>query len=284
MIWADLLLTDDRNAAKQFPTDVAACIWGYEAFAPFDHHAKRLREDSNNTRPIWLCPGTSAWRSITGRSSTRNANITAAVNAAINHDAQAILMTEWGDHGHRQTWPIALHAIAHAAACSWNPQHTTDPDHRATSIHCMQDTTGDLAPFIETLGDIDEPLRKKQNLFNASALYTELHEPLTTRPPIGTLADWQLLSDQLDALAQPHSQSRLINDELTHTRAVARIAIQRAIYRRDRQSTTKANLIDALNNSIADHRTLWPARSRPGGLDDPARYYEHLRDELINHQ
>ena len=69
--------------------------------------------------PFLLCPGTSTWLSLTGRTDNMLENIRSAAEAALRHGARGILLTEWGDWGHAEYEPLNEPALAHAAALCW---------------------------------------------------------------------------------------------------------------------------------------------------------------------
>jgi hypothetical protein len=75
--------------------------------------------------------------------------------------------------------------------------------------------------------------------------------------------------------------SRLLQRELTHTLAVAMGAASRALVRRAGSSIDEVrDCTEFYRDLIPQHRDLWLARCRPGGLDDSCRHYHKLVDEL----
>jgi len=71
--------------------------------------------------PFYVCPGTSSWNSIGGRTENMLANI---INAAVNgykQGAIGLLCTDWGDNGHYQpTYITSYLGFLAAAEFSWN--------------------------------------------------------------------------------------------------------------------------------------------------------------------
>ncbi len=272
--WADIALEHPEHLAE-LPADLLGLAWGYEGDADFARWCDQLRAAN---RDAWVCPGTSSWRSITGRTTDRSANLLAAV-AAHAHGASGFLVTDWGDLGHRQHWPIAAHGLAEAAHRAWSG--TAPYDSRASGLHALGNPA--LGPWLDELGDLDRDLRliggklrpdgSRAPLRNATALFTDLH--LTTAY-IGTAGTWQELGDRLAALAQrrPLATDPLLEAELAHTLAVADFACARAIARRAGQPPPHT----ALHAVIAEYRRLWPQRSRQGGLAASSRHYEQLME------
>ncbi|HVZ93852.1 MAG TPA: family 20 glycosylhydrolase [Phycisphaerales bacterium] len=287
LFWADIALKYP-HLLNQLPAGAEALIWGYEANAPFDRHARTLR---HKNIPFWTCPGTSSWLTITGRTNTRRANIDAAVRAAVEQGAQGVLLTNWGDRGHRQQWPIELHSIASGAAAMWSGGSTPD-DPRAVGLHIFNDPAPASAPnlgdWLDELGDVDADLRT--HLRNTSALFVELHKPL--RDPItpaetNSPAAWQDVESRLAQLAARFNSLKptldpLTISELDHTLRVATLAARRAIIRRS-TSPSSPDFAQASQTAsaelrfiIQEQRALWTRRNRPGGLADSAAHYESI--------
>ena len=70
--------------------------------------------------PFRVCPGTSTWNSITGRTANMLANIASAARCGYDAGADGFLLTDWGDGGHHQYWPVSWPGIAAASGWSWN--------------------------------------------------------------------------------------------------------------------------------------------------------------------
>lgn len=290
MFWADIALSHPE-AIHLIPPDLLSLAWGYEPDSPFDKWCSLLREAG---REAWVCPGTSSWRSITGRTRERRANIQAAANAGVAHGATGLLACDWGDLGHRQQWPVQMNALALAAEAAWNG--TTDGyDPRATAQQLFGDRSLAAATWLDELGDADADLRaiagppgpngSPTPLRNASVLFTDLHEPLAGAPRVGSTEQWRTVLDRLDDLASsmPAGLVDFVADELTHTLDVARLAARRALLRRrglDGRTEEARSLAEELRRIIAEHRRLWLRRSRPGGLEHSVSYYQATLDEL----
>ncbi|MCA9298502.1 MAG: family 20 glycosylhydrolase, partial [Phycisphaerales bacterium] len=166
MFWADIALSAPE-VMDTLPPELISLAWGYEPEAPFAEWA-RVHEEMG--RPFWVCPGTSSWRSFTGRTTERTGNLEAAAGC---RGADGFLVTDWGDVGHQQTRPIGLHGIAHGASLAWNPDAPFDAS--ASSFVAFGDAA--VGPWLEVLGDVDLPIRRiagfpetgRLHLANASA-------------------------------------------------------------------------------------------------------------------
>ncbi len=281
--WADIAL-EHPEALEDLPPGALGLAWGYEPDARFDRWCDQLLSVG---RDAWVCPGTSSWRSITGRTSERRGNLLAAAKAHA-HGASGFLVTDWGDLGHRQQWPIALHGLAEAAHRAWSGTSAWDP--RSAGLHAFGNVA--LGPWLDELGEVDRELRliggklqadgSRLALRNATALFTDLH---LTESYVGDASAWQVVADRLTKLAeqQPRSTSAQIDAEVAHTLAVARFACARALTRRGQQARRGGPAASAasLNNLIADHQQLWLARSRRGGLTASCSHYARLLEGLV---
>ncbi len=290
--WADIAL-EHPEALSELPENLIGLAWGYEPDAPFATWCDQLRTAG---REVWVCPGTSCWRSITGRTTERRGNLLAAAHDGASHGAAGYLVTAWGDLGHRQQWPITLHALAEGAHRAWSGE--TLYDVRASSLHAFQDRNLAIGAWLDDLGDVDHALRQIGGrpgtdgaplpLRNASAIFTDTAKPVDENW-LPDAALWEETAERLEALIDPERRgkvplalpSRLMQRELAHTLAVAMTAVSRALVRRAGTSAEEVDgCADLYRELVAQHRSLWLERSRPGGLDASCAHYQRLIDEL----
>ena len=303
MFWADMALREPGVAAT-LPDEMIALAWGYEPGSDFGSWGRRLGEAGLET---WICPGTSSWRSITGRTSERRGNIARAAAEGAEHGATGLLVTDWGDLGHHQQWAISLIGLAQAAQAAWNPATAREYDARAASLHVFGDRSLRVGPWLESLGDVDLPLRRiggrsvseatRDNPFtragrpchlrepvpltNASALFTDLFTPFGEPWLPDTLRMWREVRGRLADFERsiPSGLGALLEDELVQTVHLARLAADRAILRRGGPGSASA-VAQNLRRAIAEHRRLWMIRSRGGGLDQSVAYLDRVLGDL----
>jgi hexosaminidase len=289
--WADIAL-EHPEALGELPDDLIGLAWGYEPDAPFARWCDQLRRAG---RDVWVCPGTSCWRSITGRTTERRGNLLAAARDGAANGATGYLVTAWGDLGHRQQWPITLHALAEAAHRAWSGEAAYDV--RASSLHAFADHALAIGPWLDELGDADLPLRRiggrpasdgtARALRNSSALFVDSTKGLDD-PWLPTPGGWEEAAEAIDTFIDPDQLGEVpdrlappLGRELQHTLAVAMAAAARAMLRRTESTSGERRDCAGLYRELADqHRELWLARSRPGGLDASCRHYQELADEL----
>jgi hexosaminidase len=254
MFWADMVLRHPEAIGGHFRRarrDATALVWDYEPGFGWAGACRQVREAGLEA---WVCPGTSSWRSIIGRTRERRINIAEAARQGLAAGASGFLVTDWGDTGHHQQWPIALNALAFAADQAWTGgQEGYDP--AAASLHAFGDAGpgGGVALWLDELGDADAALRAiagrltpggvPQRLRNSSALFLDLHTPLaegagderTRRGLLETrIGGWNRALGRLRELeADPRWRAcPECEDEIRHTLDVAILAAERAVWRR----------------------------------------------------
>src|SRR5581483_2674353 len=96
MFWGDIII-NHPELISQLPKDAIAMEWGYEADHPFAEHGKAFAQAGI---PFYVCPGTSSWISILGRTENAMGNIRNATENGLKNGAIGVLNTDWGDWGH----------------------------------------------------------------------------------------------------------------------------------------------------------------------------------------
>ncbi|MGC1392621.1 MAG: glycoside hydrolase family 20 zincin-like fold domain-containing protein, partial [Bacteroidales bacterium] len=122
MMWADIVLRHPELIPK-IPKDITLLDWGYESSYPFEKHGVLLQKSGLN---YMVCPGTSSWTTITGRTDNMLANIELAVKSGVKYGARGMLLTDWGDMGHWQYLPVSYAGYTAGATLSWNSMSLED--------------------------------------------------------------------------------------------------------------------------------------------------------------
>ena len=278
--WGDIILQHPELLAE-LPRDVRPLCWGYEAGHPFDQQAAAFAAAD---LPFYVCPGTSSWNSLVGRTDNMLANLRSAATAGLRHGAAGYLVTDWGDHGHWQPLPISFPGFAAGAALSWcSAANQTALLAAQLDRHAFDDDSGIMGQLTLDLGNVHrftgvEPV-------NASVLFHLLHKkdlaPWLTKISVEAL---EQTARRLDEVLAPLDRARLrcadaglIRDEVINAAQMVRHGLHRAAGRPARELTGE------LRDIIADYRRLWLARNRPGGLADSVRVLEErLREHQID--
>jgi len=124
MVWGDII-TKHPEMLKLLPQEITILDWNYEGMVSFEDHCKTLRDHGID---YYVCPGTSSWCSIAGRTSNMKMNLCNAAEQGQKYGAKGYLITDWGDMGHCQAPVISYPGYAYGAAVSWNLEGNRDAD------------------------------------------------------------------------------------------------------------------------------------------------------------
>lgn len=296
MFWGDVILNHPESIPG-LPQDAIALEWGYEADHPFAEDGRRFHEAGLE---YYVCPGTSSWNSVGGRTTNALANLANAARAGADTGASGYLVTDWGDHGHWQPLPVSYLGFAMGAGTSWNPDSAGD-----LAIEAWGERLEQLFPDVRGFGESLVQLGRAGEASgatnkNGSPLFRFLlfAERVFPHPEIegltasglghalehleSVMADARAV--RADASAAARTQGELVwAAELLHLAARLGRARLRAGEGRMLSSiprVERAGFLGELVDLESRHRALWLARSRPGGLEDSSARFRRLRELL----
>lgn len=288
MFWGDIII-QHSELIHELPRDVIALEWGYEADHPFDQDGAAFAKAGI---PFYVCPGTSSWNSIVGRTDNALANLRNAAENGLRFGAIGYLNTDWGDNGHWQYLPFSYIGFAYGAAVSWafEANRTIDVA-RATSRFAFRDPSGTLGHIAFDLGRVCNELGI--DLHNSNALFRILQWQLDTLPekisgvtPDALKRTQRAIDRAIKSLARAKSSradAKLVCAEFASAASILRHACQRgllALTTNPMQARTlKRKLKIDLARIVKEYRQLWHARNRPGGFRDSVARFEKLRQE-----
>jgi hypothetical protein len=282
LYWGDIIMQYPA-LVSELPRDAIALEWGYEADHPFEEHGMRYRAAGV---PWWVCPGTSSWNSLAGRTDNCLANIRAAARAGLAHGAAGFLNTDWGDNGHVQALPVSFLGFAAGAALSWCLDANGESDFsRELDAHVFRDHAGIMGTLVRDLGNTYTRAGPLEH--NGSALFTVMlgRGPADESRPLSAAAIAEA-REWVDASASGLHEARmerpdaaLILDEYANTVRLLHHACDHARALLEGtldDSRAMARAHDELRLAIAEYRRLWVRRNRIGGLADSVRRLEKL--------
>ncbi|MDD4622453.1 MAG: glycoside hydrolase family 20 zincin-like fold domain-containing protein [Kiritimatiellae bacterium] len=262
--WGDIIIRHPE-LVPELPRDAVALEWGYEEDHPFDAHGALFAASGI---PFHVCPGTSSWNSLAGRTSNMLANMAAAAANGLKHGACGYLMTDWGDGGHWQPLAVSLPGFAYGAAVAWGHARNANLPLPAMLDRHLTEGFGET---LLTLGDV--------YLFcgalhaNSTELFKILSSP-RSRPLGGnvTFATLRSVLERVDAAAASLPPSRsIIARETGQVIRLLRAACRRGIALKeggiDEPSACRA-LARETEELMAAHAAVWRLRNREGGLQD----------------
>jgi hexosaminidase len=285
--WGDIVNLHPE-LVPELPRDVIGMPWGYEADHPFDVESARMAEAG---LPFYVCPGTSTWTSLAGRTTNALANLLNAAENGIKHGAIGYLNTDWGDRGHWQVLPVSYLGFAAGAAFAWSLETNRDIDlPAALSRHAFQDPSNVMGQFAYDLGNIytASPVQ----IQNGTLMFWTLHWPMrevaaypdaSTEPYDRCLEALEEVAPRLgrDAMLRPDAE--LVRREFANTIRLMRHACRRGILAVDGRSPGRSDLARGLKTDmqeiITEYEKLWLARNRPGGLADSERLMKAALEE-----
>jgi hexosaminidase len=294
--WGDIVM-QHPELAGELPQDAIALEWGYEADHPFDAHGAAFAAAGV---PFYVCPGTSSWNSLAGRTDNALGNLRSAAINGLKHGAVGYLNTDWGDNGHWQPLPVSYLGFAAGAAFSWAYPANADLDiARALDVHVFHDAQGVMGKLAYDLGNVYQQPGILPH--NSSALFRFLQSPpqemlmyLPRQPgPDEMAARFAGTAGHIDAILAPLPQAEmqrpdaaLLQSEFAWVAAASKHACRRLGWAVKTAQGAPAGdwqnrLAQEADELIAEYRRLWLARNRPGGLKDSLARWERMRQDYL---
>jgi hypothetical protein len=273
--WGDII-HHHPELISELPRDVVALEWGYEANHPFGTNGARFREAGV---PFYVCPGRSSWNTFAGRTRNCLENLRNAAEQGLAQGAIGYLNTDWGDNGHWQYLPVSYLGFAAGAAFSWCLAANRERDWPAAlDAHVFRDSAAVMGRLACDLGNVY--LRPGLETPNASPLFHFVRDDAD--------GEWfgRVAAENLDATLEeiggimaPLNQARLqrpdaalIADEFANAAAFVRHGCHRAqAIKSGALKRGSAALAGELTRILDEHRRLWLARNRAGGLSDSVK-------------
>ena len=297
--WSDIIVRDEPELVSELPRDVIALEWGYEADYPF---AENVALIAASGRSFYVCPGTSSWNTLSGRTDNALGNLANAATSGYEHGAVGYLNTDWGDNGHLQPLPVSFFGFLAGAYFSWNAasaQQPYAPDWPAMlDAHVFGDRAGVMGRIACDLGRVY--LQAGDPLHNSSPLFWLLTLPDALpdhRQAAGmTIPRLEQTISYIDEVMEPMrwAQLRRADGELIRSEfewvadtlawvcalGVARLSVGLDKPVEEIGSATRAVLAEELGRLIERYRVLWTRRSRSGGLKDSVGRLTHMMERL----
>ncbi len=285
--WGDII-NEHPELVPELPKDSIALLWGYEATHPFDIQAERF---ARAHLPFYVCPGTSAWNSLAGRTDNALGNLLNAVENGLKFGACGFLNTDWGDSGHWQVYPISFLGFAAGAAYAWCLESNRSLEiPLAVSQFAFDDKTGAMGRLAYDLGN----LHQETGLIipNATTFFGAMQRPLEVIKAFPGIdaAVFRQLGEKVEVMLSVLQEARmarpdaaLIRREYQNTGRLLRHACRRVelAFEDDpaKSQPLRQELKKDMGEFLDEYRALWLERNRPGGLvDSQARFLEIIQE------
>lgn len=286
--WGDIII-QHPELVPELPGDIVVLEWGYEADHPFGEHGA---EFARSGIPFFVCPGTSSWNAIAGRTSNCLANVHNATENGLRHGATGVLTTDWGDNGHTQYLPVSYLGFAAGAALSWCHETNSGGDFTsALDLHAFHDRACVMGTLSHDLGDAHEKAGPApQDSTVPFHLLTQVPDsPLPDGVTVGTLEE---TIEHIESIVGPLDNARMDIEDAETTRDEFANAARMMLHACKRgkamlegtidSAETRKQLAAEMRTILGEHRRLWNARNRPGGLQESQIVFEdRLRDYTV---
>jgi len=293
--WGDIIL-NHPELIEDIPKNLIAMNWGYEANHPFESETKAFADAGIE---FYVCTGTSAWNSIAGRWSNALGNIKSAAINGLKNGASGFMITEWGDNGHWQQFPVPVPGYMAGASTAWNGSEGTEINfNKNLSINYFQDKTGKAATALLKMAELYKDYSNNMHnmsIFSAVMLgpwFKGYEEEYKKFPDIDFFTTYPFLNEidtLLKDLELSKSCSNRVMEEMLFTSKLLRYGVDMTVEifkteKRDIQSipeNRKLELSGRLNKLLVTFKKLWLQRNRPGGLEESLDVFRKLDAELL---
>lgn len=308
LMWGDIIFKHPE-LIPMLPKDVTVLDWNYESRVSFKEHCELLQASNI---PYYVCPGTSAWSSITGRTNNMLQNIADAARNGKVYGAKGLIVTDWGDNGHWQTMPFSYPGIAYAAGTSWQTDTNVDCVEQLENFLnevIFQDGSGLIGNLLLELGQyyllensslenrtytnflLTRGVTSHEKLEFESQLAMKIQQafgspggPFQLDYQFDTMQVWlEQRKNQLSQLRLDTSDAPIVRDELENAirlieHGIGLHQLIHCIHLPDEQNETiqVAQLRSQLEIAMNEFKRIWLERNREGGLSESTKPFTNL--------
>ncbi len=288
--WADIILKHPE-VISEIPDDMIVLVWSYDAKGPF---AERCPLFANAGLPFYVCPGTSSWNSVAGRTDNAIANLSNAAENGLANGAIGYLNCTWGDNGHWQSTPISYLGYAYGAAVSWAPAANKDIDIAgALDLYAFKDEAsvmGQLACDMGRVHKVTGQIRGNRTILFSifekltDSIHEDFYKGLTVENLGQSIEYIDNVMSRLPKARMARPDAQLIIDEYYSAAAILRHACRLGIAEMKTEDGKITSIPKKVRRELgadwekimAEYKRLWLARSRPGGLVDSMERMEQM--------
>jgi hypothetical protein len=292
--WGDIIL-HYPDLIGELPAASITMEWGYESTHDFAGHGALFAQAG---KPFYVCPGTSSWNSLVGRTENAIGNLKSAAENGLKHGAVGYLITDWGDNGHWQPLPVSYLGFAYGAAVAWHFANNQAADMPALlSRLVFADKANVMGKFVYELGNVYQALGP-DHINGQTAAYALQNTQADMRRLLPlmdaeSLKNANLAPDNMrnllarvdDLLAGVTQQQMAVGDaallvnEFTHAARLLQHGAKWLLLASGETDNTPAALETELTRLIVQQQVNWLARNRVGGLSDSIARFGTLLGE-----
>ncbi len=294
-MWADMILAYPE-LIPQIASDITLLVWYYEDEHPY--FRDNLPKLENAGLRFYVCPGTSSWLSLLGRTKNALTNLEEAARYGRQHGAVGYLICNWGALGVWEHLPINYLPMAYGAAVSWSYESNQAIDlPRSLDRHVFRDEAAVMGQIVYDLGNAYQQtgVYMQDGTPMGNVIYYAVFAPEYTdkwyrngelkiegcERALGWI-DHTLA--RLPQVRMKNPESDLIVAELRNDADLFRHAVllqiellkTQSLQIKDVPKATRENLACDMLRIIPELQRLWLARNRPGGLEASLNIAESL--------
>lgn len=295
--WGDIIVNHPElvpELLRALSPAPIALEWGYEANHPFAQNGAVFAQSG---APFYVCPGTSSWNAIAGRTANAMGNLLNAAENGLQHGAVGFLNTDWGDNGHWQPLPVSYLGFAYGAAVSWACEANREiPIAEALSRFAFTDASGTMGRLAFDLGNVHQETGVLT--FNSTILFRLLqyrpHELDSMKRLIAHSEGleperfWQT-RERIDELIGklPEAQMQrpdadLISREYRWAARLLQHSCRRAAWMLGSEDgRLRESLHAEIGELLDEYEAIWMARNRPGGFKDSLALLAPVKSDYL---
>jgi len=281
--WGDIILKHPE-LIPELPKDMIALVWGYEANHPFERDCPKFK---NSGLDFYVCPGTSSWNSILGRTNNAIANLQHAAEQGLKYKAMGYLNTNWGETGNWHPLSVCYPGYLYGAAVSWYVSGNKNINVSSLLDRWVfNDKSGKIGRIIMDLGnahELTEVRLSNNSIFNRALTTLELpykNDKYFSKLKLSAIekvdSSLQINISKILEANMECQDAKQVSDELILAAELCRHSckiMKNKMLSKDGTlnnitESEKQFLIRDISRIIAKHRDIWMVRNRVGGLED----------------
>ncbi|WP_372934992.1 beta-N-acetylhexosaminidase [Mariniphaga sediminis] len=280
--WGDIILRHPE-LISELPKDMIPLVWGYEADHPFEVQLPKFKDSGLD---FYVCPGTSTWNSILGRTDNAISNLVHAAEQGKKFNAMGYLNTNWGEYGNWHPLSTYYMGFLYGAAVNWAVENNKDLDVAfLLDRWVFKDQANLMGEIVMDLGNahkltgIELPNHSIFNRALASVGQSYKEDNIFSKLTIDGIekADLSLVKsiDKLKLANMTCDDALQVYGELMNAAELCRHSCRLMKNKMLSKDGTLNNISEAerqflikdMSRIIANYRELWIKRNRVGGLE-----------------
>lgn len=286
MFWGDIIL-HQPELIKELPADVTALEWGYEAKHPFNKDCPAF---ASSRIPFYVCPGTSSWNTLGGRTQNCLDNLASAAMNGTKYGASGYLITDWGDGGHHQYLPVSYLGFLAGASYSWCFKSNKNIDVvKGMNTLFFDDPTGTTGRLFEEMGRLLEHFSARPHnstVFNHIFFWdgkkdiNNILKDMNQSSVKKCLNAIEKLERESSGMMPECADADLVKSEFVNALTMIKTSLQKASIAIS-GSSDFSSLKKDYEHIIGTHEALWLSRNRIGGLAESAGRIRNTLKSMI---